>query len=224
MKLQLLIGFFLVLTQAASAECLMSIASTTPAPPLREAALKRHASLVEALDRASPRFVVIGDSIAQQWPQDQIAAMAGGKPSFNLGVGGDRTEHVLWRLAQIKADLSKVETYVLAIGTNNLTARYPACSINAGIDAITAALKKRSPSAQIIVLNVPAIFRDGDRFDIERTAVNAALNHGKVKTVATSGNLPCTETECLNYKADRVHLSPQAYAVIGREISAAERK
>ena len=42
---------------------------------------------------------------------------------MNLGIGGDRTQHVLWRLDNGNIDGIKPKLAVLMIGTNNSAAR-----------------------------------------------------------------------------------------------------
>lgn len=207
---------------AATAKCTMSIASTTPAPPAREVALDRHAILLNEIKEAHPRLVLIGDSMAHSWPARLVAQFADGKQVFNFGLGGDRTEHTLWRLEQVQFDLTGVEVYIVAIGTNNLNAKYPACAVTAGIDALVEALRKRSPGASIIVLHIPATYRDGERYEVARKEVNESLDlMPRIITAKTSGALACDATDCSAYGSDRTHLSATAYAAISKEIKAA---
>ena len=109
---------------------------------------------------------------------------------------------------------------MVAIGTNNLTGRYSACSIEAGIAQIVSQLRSISPAAEILVLAIPAIYRDSNRFEEERLAVNSALVGMGVTTIGESGNLPCSESECSSYRPDRVHLTPFGYQKISDAIRA----
>ena len=58
-------------------------------------------ALAEDARRASPRAVFLGDSITQAWGSDGKAewdARFAPLGAANLGIGGDRTQNVLWRI------------------------------------------------------------------------------------------------------------------------------
>ena len=72
-------------------------------------------------DRVDLLFV--GDSITEGWLADGRATWdreyAPLHP-YNLGIGGDETQHVLWRLDHGEVDGLNPGAVVLLIGTNNL--------------------------------------------------------------------------------------------------------
>lgn len=86
--------------------------------------LSRHKQkLIEAQRRRDDiNLVFIGDSITQAWEDKgkrewkKYFAPYG---ALNLGYGGDRTEHVLWRMEQGELDGLTPKLIVLMIGTNN---------------------------------------------------------------------------------------------------------
>ena len=114
----------------------------------------------------------------------------------NFGIGGDRTEHILWRLANGNYDGLKPKLTVLLIGTNNTghqgrpmaehggavygsTAEETA----AGITEIVKVLKEKQPQMKILLL---AIFPRGatpeDKMRQQNEATNqliAKLDDGK---------------------------------------------
>ena len=51
----------------------------------------------EASTRSFP-VVFLGDSLTQLWDQETWQRYLTGFPALNAGVGGDRTDHLLWRL------------------------------------------------------------------------------------------------------------------------------
>ena len=64
----------------------------------------------------------IGDSIMQGWEgrgKNVWQESYGKRKVINFGVGGDRTQHVLWRFENGQLDGIKAKVAVVMIGTNN---------------------------------------------------------------------------------------------------------
>ena len=82
------------------------------------------------------------------------------RAAINLGVSGDRTQHVLWRLDHglldaLAADNNDVRSVVLMIGTNNSNGRdCTAEQIGAGIVAIVRRLRQGLPDAKVLLLSI----------------------------------------------------------------------
>ena len=71
------------------------------------------------------------------------------------GFSGDRTEHVLWRLANGAVDGISPKLAVVMIGTNNTGQRQdPAEATAAGVRAIVDDLQRRLPKTTILLLAV----------------------------------------------------------------------
>ena len=67
-------------------------------------------------------LVFLGDSITHGWERNGKSTWDkyyGARKAINLGFGGDRTEHVLWRLEHGEFDGYKPRVAVIMIGTNN---------------------------------------------------------------------------------------------------------
>src|SRR5262249_4224884 len=71
----------------------------------------------------------------------------------NFGIGGDRTQHVLWRLQHGELDGIQPKVIMLMIGTNN-SGSNTAAEIADGIKAIVAEIHKRSPKPKVLLLGV----------------------------------------------------------------------
>ena len=103
-------------------------------------------------------LVFIGDSITHGWERNGKAAWDqyyGERKALNLGFGGDRTEHVLWRLDHGEFDGYKPRVAVIMIGTNNTGHdMHPPESIAAGIQKIVATIQKKSPDTKILLLGI----------------------------------------------------------------------
>jgi N-acetylglucosamine-6-sulfatase len=100
----------------------------------------------------------------------------------NFGIGGDRTEHVLWRLANGNFDGLKPKLVVLMIGTNNTGHQGRegyACSAQQtadGVKEILAVLEKKAPQAKVLLLGIFPRGADAmDKFRIQNEATNAII-------------------------------------------------
>ena len=160
-------------------EPIQSPATTTPVS--RESgAYARQNLVLERANTSHAQVVLIGDSITEGWEgaPDQLQSLVGLRSAANLGVGGDRTQHVLWRLQQAPLMSVNPKVIVLMIGTNNIYDD-SADDIVAGIRAITALLNQQCPNAEILVLDIPP---RGDPMDSARAKIaqiNAELAQGE---------------------------------------------
>ncbi len=84
--------------------------------------VKRHESFNEISKKGEAQLVFLGDSITQGWEgngKEVWARFWAPLKAANFGIGGDRTEHVIWRLQNGNFDGIKPKLVVLMIGTNN---------------------------------------------------------------------------------------------------------
>merc|ERR1712131_395066 len=72
--------------------------------------------------------------------------------ALNFGVGGDATQHVLWRLSNGELDNIRPKVVVLWAGTNNHG--HTADQICGGIMAIVQLIKNKLPQAHTVVLGL----------------------------------------------------------------------
>jgi len=115
------------------------------------------------------QVVFIGDSITQGWEgegKDVWAKYYAHRDAVNLGIGGDRTQHVLWRLENGNLAGLKPKAVVLMIGTNNSNGEDNAPGqIAAGIAAIVKKLRSSLPDTKILLL---AIFPRSENYTTQR--------------------------------------------------------
>ncbi|HBG26703.1 MAG: hypothetical protein A2Y10_09125 [Planctomycetes bacterium GWF2_41_51] len=101
-------------------------------------------------------LLMIGDSITHRWENDGNDVWqkyyANRKP-LNIGFGGDRTQHVLWRLQNGEIEGISPKLGVLMIGTNRATTETPQMRAD-GIKAIVSELRNKLPNTKILVLGV----------------------------------------------------------------------
>jgi len=119
-------------------------------------------------DGKSVRIAFVGDSITENWyvpdlktPGEEIWKELFATPRYkavNLGFGGDRTDHVLWRLHNGQMDGLDPEVVVLQIGANNTGptgADEPAGDTIYGIRMCVRTILAKCPRAKVVLHPVP---------------------------------------------------------------------
>lgn len=156
MKLPLFLAAGALLMTAGLAESPPHVA-TTPVPRDSESWwVDRHAKCVEITKAGGVDLAFLGDSITQGW-EGQPAWDKHFAPlkAANFGFSGDRTEHVLWRLANGELVGLSPKVIVIMIGTNNLghNSSNPQQTAD-GVKAIVATLREKIPAAKILLLAI----------------------------------------------------------------------
>jgi lysophospholipase L1-like esterase len=98
----------------------------------------------------------VGDSITARWRGgENWTKHWGAYKAVNMGIGGDRTQNVLWRLQNGQLDGYKAKLFVVMIGTNNLFDRTtePADAA-AGVKAILDLIQAKQPQAKILLMSI----------------------------------------------------------------------
>lgn len=128
-------------------------ATITPEP--RDGAwMKMHQDFLERTRKGDVDLLFLGDSITQGWHDNKIwQRHYGPRKAANYGIGGDRTQHVLWRIQNGEIDGITPRLVVLMIGTNN-AGDDSAEEIAAGIKAIVKTLREKLPASRILLLGV----------------------------------------------------------------------
>ncbi|MBS0202047.1 MAG: GDSL family lipase [Planctomycetes bacterium] len=137
--------------------------------------MKRHESFNERVKQGNVDLIFIGDSITQGWEGAGKAVWAESyakRNAVNLGIGGDRTQHVLWRLDNGNIDGIKPKLAVIMIGTNN-SGSNTSEQIAEGITVIVKKLRDKLPETRILLLG---IFPRGTDDNDAKRKVNAGAN------------------------------------------------
>lgn len=154
--------------------------SLVPAARTDEWAIAREKECIRrAMESAPAKIVFVGDSITQAWEDPGKAAwekFIAPLGAVNLGNSGDRTENVLYRLAQAPLTRLSPEHVVLLIGTNNLGhGTSNAAETLAGVQAVAELLVAQCPKATVHIIE---IFPRGEKFNAMRgdiLQINQAL-------------------------------------------------
>lgn len=181
--------------------------------------------------------LLVGDSITQQWggPLDKGVlneAWLQYFPKFrtiNIGIGGDKTQNVLWRLDHGGVEGLMPRTIVLMIGNNNMffTAETGTAAAAQGVKTCLAKLRQTFPAANVVVTKILPCHAPKNRFyeDILRT--NAEIDKlaldadPKVRVLDLTNdflNQDGTIRQAL-FKPDNVHLSHEGYTVYAQKLA-----
>jgi lysophospholipase L1-like esterase len=124
-----------------------------------------HAQLLEKARQGRIDVYFAGDSITRRWgATDYPDLLAHWRQTFlgwnagNFGWGGDRVEHILWRLENGELDNIHPKVIVLLAGTNNVGNATPppddeplVADVTRGIKAVLDAMRARAPLATIVL-------------------------------------------------------------------------
>jgi lysophospholipase L1-like esterase len=121
-------------------------------------------------------LVFFGDSITHNWESAGKASLAELSKTYSIldiGYGGDRTQHLIWRGLNGELDGYKAKCVMLMIGTNN---REPVEDIAKGVRRVLDVIAEKQPQAKTLLL--PIFMRGKDATDPRRVAnekVNAII-------------------------------------------------
>jgi N-acetylglucosamine-6-sulfatase len=180
----------------------------------------RHDGFVAIAKAGQVDLLFVGDSITDGWRDGQALEIWNRYfapfKAANFGIGGDRTEHLLWRLRNGELDGISPKLAVVLIGTNNASAEDSSADVAEGIRAILAEFKARTPNTKIILLGI--FPRGVQRMRASNDQVNQIISgfadgkrivYGDIgaKLVKSDGSMD------LEIMPDQLHLSPKGYQI-----------
>ncbi|MBX7211682.1 MAG: hypothetical protein K1X78_25465 [Verrucomicrobiaceae bacterium] len=171
--------------------------------------------------------LLVGDSITIQWGESWKKLFPDLK-AVNIGIGGDKTQNVLWRLDHGGVEGLQPKAIVLMIGNNNMFFT-PETGVEAaakGIEMCVKNLREKFPSAPLVLAKILPAHAPGVPFyeDIKKT--NAALDSLKLDSDPKVRvldlwkdftNADGTQKKEL-FTPDNIHLSPAGYAVYAEKL------
>ena len=193
-----------------------------PAPREGDWWTKRHNSFNKRIDQGNVDLIFIGDSITHGWESSGKSTWSKHytkRNAVNLGIGGDRTQHVIWRLDNGNVKNIKPKVAVLMIGTNNSGKdRNSAEEMIDGVTAVIDKIRKKLPETKILLLD---IFPRGQHINDQRgkiLQVNQVLSRLDTRTYVTflrigqnflnsDGSIP------KHIMPDFLHLTPKGYEI-----------
>jgi lysophospholipase L1-like esterase len=196
--------------------------------PRDEKWMTRHEGFVQEARKGGIDILFLGDSITDGWRNKGLNVWNkyyAPRHAANFGIGGDRTQHVLWRMEKGELDGIKPKVVVLMIGTNNTGKENDTGKIRntvpetiAGVQAVVKELRVKLPDSKILLL---AIFPRGTLNDPQRAQVTlintviARLDDGRrvkfldidPKFLEADGTLP------KSIMPDLLHPNEQGYQI-----------
>jgi len=147
---------------------------------------RRHRTITDEVRRLNPEVVLLGDSITHHWRvrgQPAWQKFLGGIQPGNLGIGGDRTQHLLWRIRDGALAGLSPKVAVVLIGTNNLgfepettVLRNRSAEIVDGVALVVAAIRRELPQTRILLLKLLPRAEPGTPIRRQLNEVNAGLD------------------------------------------------
>jgi lysophospholipase L1-like esterase len=218
--LLLLLSAWLAFSALAENSAIVPVARTSPTNWVA----RHEGFLAEAKDG---RFdiVFIGDSITDGWRKRGIQVwnkFYAPRRALNLGIGGDRTQHVLWRIEHGELDGLKPKVVVLMIGTNNTGTEKNGAPRNStaetieGVTAVVKSIRAKLPGTKLLLL---AVFPRGavdapQRAQVkEINAALAKLDDGKMIKYLDIGKVFLADDGSIprSIMPDRLHPNAEGY-------------
>lgn len=200
--------------------------ATVPVP--RQPWIDTHEGFSAKAKQGGIDLLFVGDSITAGWGNTGKAIWTerfAPLNAANFGIGGDKTEHVLWRLQNGNLDGMRPKVVVVMIGTNNI-GRDSSGQIAEGITAVVKEINTRLPETKVLLL---AVFPRSEKADHpyraklkETNAAIAALDDGKRVFFLDIGEkfLQPDGTLGKDIMPDGLHLSSAGYRIWADAIQA----
>ena len=189
--------------------------------------MNRHESFNQRVAKGNVDLIFIGDSITHGWEGKGKAIWEKyyiKRNAVNLGIGGDRTQHVLWRLDNGNIKNINPKVAVVMIGTNNSgNGRNSAEEMIDGVTAVIEKLRTKLPKTEILLLD---IFPRGQRINAQRgkiLQVNQVLSlldsRPHVTFLRIGQNFVSPDGSIAkDIMPDFLHLTPSGYEIWAKSI------
>ncbi|KAK4317187.1 hypothetical protein Pmani_011716 [Petrolisthes manimaculis] len=136
--------------------------------------LSMHNRFVNQAREMEPDVVFVGDSlIANLQNTDLWEKWFAPMHTLNFGIGGDQTQHVLWRLRNGELECIKPKAVVVLVGTNNH--EHTAAEVAGGIAEICNTIREKQPQAYVIVLTLLPRGEKPNRLREKNSQVNSLV-------------------------------------------------
>lgn len=164
----------------------------------------------------------VGDSITRRWRGEGNKEVWnkywGSYRAVNMGIGGDRTQNVLWRLKNGQLDGYQARLFVVMIGTNNCWGpKTVPEDVAAGIKSIIDLIQAKQPKSKILLLSILPVGQKPNPGRKTRDDVNKLISKfhgGAVEYLDISTRfLEPDGTISKDVMPDFLHLSPKGYEI-----------
>jgi beta-glucosidase len=156
MRKSYLLFFLSVLLVSGATFAQTTNTAVIPVPMNKPGWMERHESMNAKARQGKVDLIYIGDSIVQRYE-------GVGKPvwdhyyaprnALNLGISGDRTQHVIWRLDHGNIDSINPKLAIVMIGQNN-GGHNSATEIAEGVTEVVKRIRTKLPDTIILLLGI----------------------------------------------------------------------
>ncbi len=146
---------------------------------------ERHEQILEKVRTSDPQLIMIGNSITHNLdkPDRQIFwdRYLNDLDAVNMGISGDRTENVIWRLQNGLLEGIKPKVATLLIGTNNTDGNHyleisTPEELSQGIWKICSIIRERLPDTEIVLLGILPYGYKPNHKDEQNKATNKIIS------------------------------------------------
>jgi lysophospholipase L1-like esterase len=215
--------------------------SVVPAPRKEDSSKERHeqfnARAKQGHEKGDIDLIFLGDSITEGWEsagKEVWQKYYAKRNAVDFGIGGDETQHVLWRLENGNVDgLDKPQPkdakpphlVVLMIGTNNLgnSSATPEQTA-AGVEAVVKELRTKLPQTRVLLLAIfPRDAKPDGALRNKVAATNQLIKAAKLPDGVTYLDIADKFTDrdgviSKEVMPDQLHLSPKGYEIWAQAI------
>ncbi|XP_041091220.1 platelet-activating factor acetylhydrolase IB subunit gamma [Polyodon spathula] len=136
--------------------------------------LSLHHRFVSDSKDKEPEVLFVGDCLVQLLHQFEVwRELFSPLHALNFGMGGDCTQHVLWRLQNGELDHINPKIIVLWVGTNNHGDS--AEQVAEGIGAIVRLIHGKQPTAKVLILGLLPRGRSPNALRVKNARVNQLI-------------------------------------------------
>lgn len=136
--------------------------------------LSMHNRFVNQAREMEPDVVFVGDSIVANLQCTEVwEKWFAPMHCLNFGIGGDQTQHVLWRLKNGELEFIKPKAVVVLVGTNNH--EHTAAEVAGGIMEICRTIREKQPQTYIVALTLLPRGEKPNRLREKNSEINALI-------------------------------------------------
>ena len=209
-------------------QTLSNLASPTKYPDPPTPSARARFEQINADVRNQPhRVLFLGDSLTEGFDHEVWEQHMAPRRVLNAGIGGDRTDHLRWRLEHGNLDGPPPQGVVLLIGTNDLGYERPTEVTAEGVRATLLQLRRRMPGAEILLLgllpreDIPRIVERHEIAAVNRM-IESCADGGAIRYADLGRFLLGADGRLLpQISPDRLHFNTQGYALLAPALDGA---
>lgn len=105
-------------------------------------------------DLAKIRLLMLGDSEVEGWAPPVQQLFYAHRSVLNLGIGGDSTQGLLWRISRLRLTPLRPKLVILLIGTNNIWPGRPPEEVALAVSEVVREIHGWIPQSRILLLGI----------------------------------------------------------------------